>query len=256
VSESAFTGGPAVSSVAGRTGGQVATGSLTRSTDDGTGIHVVGSLLPPASQSNLHPFGLLDYTVSFLGYLVFTSALGFQQVRTVGDEQFRFGRGDAWAVESAPISVSASRTSNDGSVVTAGGTYNAAVDVSAEGATEVRDTVPEGWTVVGTNSGEVREEDGTTYVVADAEDGSGTVDYFAEAPDSTGRSQFGPAAAKVDGTWLTASGSTKTVTVVGADQSAASSAASGDTDAVTDAVGETTEDATTTVDHTGPTTGL
>ena len=259
VSESAFTGGPAVSSVAGRTGGQVATGSLTRSTDDGTGIHVVGSLLPPASQSNLHPFGLLDYTVSFLGYLVFTSALGFQQVRTVGDEQFRFGRGDSWETADTgggSSSPSATRTSNDGSVVTAGGTYNAVVEVSAEEATEVRDRVPDDWEVVGTNSGTVEETENATYVVADATDGSGTVDYFTEAPSSTGQYTFGPAAAKVEGSWLTASGSTKTVTVVGADQSAASSATSGDTDAVTDAVGETTEDATTTVDHTGPTTGL
>ncbi|WP_255196741.1 M14 family metallopeptidase [Halorarius litoreus] len=222
VNETAFTTGPAVSSVAGRTDGQVATGSLTPSSDSGTGIHVVGSLLPPASQSNLHPFGVLDYTVSFLGYLVFTSALGFQQVRTVGDEEFTFGRGDDWSVDTAPTTVSATRTGDDGTVLTTGQTYQATVEVSADGATEVRDTVPDGWTVVGTSEGSVDDSGEATYVVADATDGSGTVDYFAEAPDSTGQYTFGPAAAKVDGNWLTASGSTKTVTVVGASQNTAS----------------------------------
>ena len=56
------------------------------------GVHLLGSLLPPATQENLHPFGLLDHSLSRLGYLVLCNALGYrlslsrngQQVVTLG----------------------------------------------------------------------------------------------------------------------------------------------------------------------------
>jgi hypothetical protein len=90
VGESAFRA--AGGTVAGRTNGKVGAGSITR--EDGTGVHVIGGLLPPAKQTNLHPFGILDYGVSFLGHVMLTNALGFEQVRRVdGDIVERFKRG-------------------------------------------------------------------------------------------------------------------------------------------------------------------
>ena len=57
-------------------------------------IQVVGSLLPPANQGNLHPFGMLDYATTYFGHLVMTNALRAQQVREVdGEEVLRIGRG-------------------------------------------------------------------------------------------------------------------------------------------------------------------
>lgn len=74
--------------VAATTGEMVAAGSI-RSDDTDTGIHVISSLLPPASQIHLHPFGMVNYTVSFFGSLVLTNALGYQQQRYVNDELVR-----------------------------------------------------------------------------------------------------------------------------------------------------------------------
>jgi hypothetical protein len=89
-------------SVAGTTDGLVAAGTLA--VDDGAGtdgdgsggsIHLLGGLLPPASQAHLHPFGLLDYAVSFLGHTILTNALGFRQVRRVDGEVVKtFGPGE------------------------------------------------------------------------------------------------------------------------------------------------------------------
>jgi hypothetical protein len=71
----------------------VGAGSITR--EDGTGVHVIGGLLPPAKQTNLHPFGLLDYAVAFLSHVMLTNALGFRQVRRVNGEVVeRFERGE------------------------------------------------------------------------------------------------------------------------------------------------------------------
>lgn len=77
--------------VAGTADGDVVVGSL----DCGDGsIQLIGSLLPPANQSNLHPFGLCDYAATYFGHLVMTNALGGQQVREVdGEETLRIGVG-------------------------------------------------------------------------------------------------------------------------------------------------------------------
>jgi PGF-CTERM protein len=42
------------------------------------GVHLLGSLLPPASQNNLHPFGLLEHSLTRLGYLLLCNALGYR----------------------------------------------------------------------------------------------------------------------------------------------------------------------------------
>lgn len=77
--------------VAARTGGRVAAGSI-ESDDSGGAVRVVGTLLPPAEQTHLHPFGMVDYTVSFFGSLVLTNALGYRQRRlTDGDTVRTFG---------------------------------------------------------------------------------------------------------------------------------------------------------------------
>jgi PGF-CTERM protein len=56
------------------------------------GIHLLGSLLPPAAQHNLHPFGLRGQSLTRLGYLLLCNALGYRlsfsrngdQVTTLG----------------------------------------------------------------------------------------------------------------------------------------------------------------------------
>lgn len=89
VDEAAFEA--AGGTVAGRTEGMVGAGSIAR--EDGTGVHVIGGLLPPAKQTNLHPFGLLDYAVAFLGHVMVTNAMGLEQVRRVdGEVVERFAR--------------------------------------------------------------------------------------------------------------------------------------------------------------------
>ncbi|WP_439026279.1 M14 family zinc carboxypeptidase [Haloarchaeobius sp. DT45] len=50
-------------------------------------VHVIGGLLPPAEQGNLHPFGVREYSASFLGHTIFVNALGHTQTRKVEDEQ-------------------------------------------------------------------------------------------------------------------------------------------------------------------------
>ena len=43
-----------------------------------TGVHLLGSVLPPATQRNLHPFGLLEHSLTTLGYLLLCNALGYR----------------------------------------------------------------------------------------------------------------------------------------------------------------------------------
>jgi hypothetical protein len=58
-------------------------------------VHVLGGMLPPASQETAHPFGLLSYTATFLSHTMLTNALGFTQRRYVdGDLVATLGDGD------------------------------------------------------------------------------------------------------------------------------------------------------------------
>lgn len=67
--------------IAATTNEKVSAGSLGDQKRTGEGIHLIASLLPPANQRHLHPFGMADYTVSFFGSLVLTNALGYHQRR-------------------------------------------------------------------------------------------------------------------------------------------------------------------------------
>jgi hypothetical protein len=58
--------------VAATTGRDVIAGALDS-------ITVIGSVLPPASQENLHPFGLNDYAATSLGQQLLRNALGHEQ---------------------------------------------------------------------------------------------------------------------------------------------------------------------------------
>ncbi|NIC00881.1 M14 family zinc carboxypeptidase [Halobacterium sp. R2-5] len=90
VDDDAFT--DAGGDVAGRMEGQTADGSGADGVAVGalsagdSEINVLGSVLPPASQRELHPFGMADYAVSFMGHTLLCNALGFQQRRFVEDE--------------------------------------------------------------------------------------------------------------------------------------------------------------------------
>ncbi|WP_435317100.1 M14 family metallopeptidase [Haloarchaeobius sp. TZWSO28] len=229
VEEDAFrlTGasGSAAPSIAATTDGKVSAGSITRGGDDPTGIHVVGGLLPPASQGNLHPFGLLDYTTSFLGYLVLSNALGFTQTRTTADGGRSFGWSEWQAdVEDPPFSVSGTR-SDDGSAFTGGQTNQVTVSVTPSRDATVRDEVPTEWTVLTGYSDDVasvEEQGGRTVVTFGPTASAGSTTeftYFAEAPsgaDQTGTYEFGPVTASPDGEdWVTVSDTTETNTVLG-----------------------------------------
>lgn len=61
----------------------VAAGSLSAGDSE---INVIGSILPPANQEYLHPFGMADYATSFMGHTVLLNALGFEQRRYVDGE--------------------------------------------------------------------------------------------------------------------------------------------------------------------------
>lgn len=75
----------------GDSGRYVSAGSF--SGGEGAGeIHIISSLLPPAHQSSLHPFGMLDYTTTYLGHTMLTNALGHRQLRYVDGEQVTTSR--------------------------------------------------------------------------------------------------------------------------------------------------------------------
>jgi len=222
--------GDAAPAIAATTDGAVSAGSITTGSEDPTGIHVVGGLLPPASQANLHPFGLLDYTTSFLGYLVLSNALGYRQTRTSSAGTQTFGWSDWQAeIEPAPFSVSGSRE-DDGSTFTGGQTNQVQVSVTPSRDATVRDEVPAEWDVLVEYSDDVdrveRTDDGRTRVVfapTAAADESTTVTYFAEAPsdlEESARYEFGPVEASPDGEdWTTVAGTTETNTVLAASTS-------------------------------------
>ena len=54
---------------------------------DAGSVQVISGLFPPAKQTNLHPFGVLDYSLSFLAHTMLSNALGYVQKRFVGDEE-------------------------------------------------------------------------------------------------------------------------------------------------------------------------
>jgi len=66
------------------------------------GVHLLGSLLPPAAQHNLHPFGLRGQSLTRLGYLLLCNALGYRlsfsrngdRVTTLGSLVGTSGRDD------------------------------------------------------------------------------------------------------------------------------------------------------------------
>lgn len=93
---------------------------------------------------------------------------------------------------------------DDGSVFTAGQTNQVDITVTeADTKTVVRDTIPFGWEIVAGDSHTVYTEGGERFVEFDAAATAGeTRTYFAEAPDSTGKYEFGPGQAR------TADGST------------------------------------------------
>jgi len=62
-------------------------------------VTILGSILPPANQQQLHPFGMADYAVSFMGHTLLCNALGFIQRRLRDGELVRsYGGGPPAAV--------------------------------------------------------------------------------------------------------------------------------------------------------------
>jgi hypothetical protein len=218
--------GVSAGSIIGDVDGEVTTRELAES--DAGSVHFVGGAFPPASQSNLHPFGLLDYSVSFLGYLMLTNALGYVQRRSVGGEQVTFGGNATFAGSAAPApgGFSASGTrEDDGDLFTSGATNRVRLTVTGlSDAATISDRIPDDWSVA-SDAGDVERVEGNevhfgeTDPVGDGE--SVTLEYFAEAPEGvsgTGRYTFGPAtatAAAADDDSTDDFGGTVTKTVIG-----------------------------------------
>ncbi|WP_255198768.1 S8 family serine peptidase [Halorarius litoreus] len=147
---------------------------------------------------------------------------------------------DYTAAQLPTLSVSGSR-SDDGAVFTAGQTNHVTLTVDGissqlDDTDEVRitDQLPTDWTLAGFGDVETRngtELDFGTVTAGEVRDGGVTKEYFAEAPSSTGRYEFGAASVElVDGAVEglrgdeATFGGTDTNTVVGADQNTASDA--------------------------------
>ncbi|WP_331235978.1 M14 family zinc carboxypeptidase [Natronorarus salvus] len=79
----AAAGGDVAGRMSGDGVGGVAAGSLSAGDAE---INLIGSALPPANQRELHPFGMADYAVSFMGHTMLCNALGFEQRRFVEGE--------------------------------------------------------------------------------------------------------------------------------------------------------------------------
>ncbi|PSQ40716.1 hypothetical protein BRD14_07885, partial [Halobacteriales archaeon SW_5_68_122] len=141
-----------------------------------------------------HPFGLQSYTVTFLGNLVLTSALGFEQVRSAGETTRRYGRGDEWEVDDVgggvDLSVTGSRET-DSSVDFGERTRRVRLTVDSvdtgAGSVEVRDRFPDSWNFLGAYSDGTSPE-GESYVTFEGEttdpaelEGT-TFTYFIETP--------------------------------------------------------------------------
>ena len=189
--------------------GDVTTRELVES--DAGSVHFVGGVFPPASQDNLHPFGLLDYSASFLGYLMLTNALGYVQNRSIGGETAaEFGgtatfAGGGGGGDGDDFVVEGSR-SDDGTVFTGGQTNHVTITVDRlSEAARIYDRVPDGWTVDERYGDVERVEDGEVHfgeVGPVGEDETVELVYFAEAPSGaagTGSYEFGPAVAATDG---------------------------------------------------------
>jgi len=114
---------------------------------------------------------------------------------------------------------------DDGSVFTGGQTNRIDVSVTADERVEVRDTVPDGWSVY-EERGDVdrveTREDGTDVVYFAPTGDDLEVAYFVEAPagaGETGTDTFGPVEARAgDGTWVTVEGTSDTNAVAGPEQ--------------------------------------
>ena len=177
--------GISAGSLVGPTDGEVTTRELVES--DTGAVHFVGGVFPPASQENLHPFGLLDHSASFLGYLMLTNALGYVQTRSIeGEVTATFGGSAIFEVEGAigdapNLTASGSRR-DDGSVFTGGQSNQVVVTVEELSATAaVSDGVPDGWTVDG-EYGDVESFDEKTDVVRFGS--VGAVDPAEETPSN------------------------------------------------------------------------
>lgn len=98
---------------------------------------------------------------------------------------------------------------DDGTVFTGGQTERMEIAVEADRAVEVRDLVPEGWSVIAGDVARVDErEDGSSYVYLEGEGRSVEATYFLEAPSgpaASGEYGFGPLEARAAGGdgWVT-----------------------------------------------------
>lgn len=236
VDEDAFAS--AGGTVAGVTDGRVSAGSIFTDDQDWQGVHVLGGLLPPASQQELHPFGLKNYVLSYFGLTVLINAIGMEQHRFVdGDLVRTIGDASQGPIEQ-PLFVTASRD-DSGSVFTGGQTNRTELDVEVvtppDETVLVRDHVPEDWDVdeeFGDVDATTPAMTGGTWVYFGLDDSAGTYEdltYFAQAPDDvleSGSYTFGPVEVTtdtdVDGTltdreWEELEGTDRSVTVLGAD---------------------------------------
>ncbi|WP_255168452.1 M14 family zinc carboxypeptidase [Natrononativus amylolyticus] len=230
-------------SVAGTTDDLVSCGSIFTDEEEWQGIHAIGGLLPPASQEELHPFGLKNYVFAYFGLTVLINALGMEQRRFVDGELVRTigeaGQEPAFVEPPEPEFEAEGERDDSGSVFTGGQTNRTELDVEVlepeDETVLVRDTVPEGWNV-DEDHGDVEATtpamDGGTHVYFGVDDPQSEYEeltHFAEAPDDlldSGTDEFGPIAVShdtdgddtlTDREWVELEGTDTEVTVLAAD---------------------------------------
>ncbi len=222
--------------VAGLTDDHVSAGSIFTDDEAWQGIHVIGGLLPPATQRELHPFGLKNYVMAYFGLTVLINALGMEQHRFVDGELVRV-IGDTGKEPITPDLTVIGDRDGSGSVFTGGQTNRTELDVEVvtppEETVLVRDHVPEDWDVdeeFGDVEATTPSMSGGTWVYFGLDDPQGDyadLTHFAQAPDDlleSGTYTFGPIEVttdtEADGTlidrdWQAIEGNDLSVTVLG-----------------------------------------
>lgn len=112
------------------------------------------------------------------------------------------------------------RRNDDGTIFTGGQTDQIDLSMTGTESVQLRDQIPDGWTVQAGDEHTVYEENGNRYIEFEATGQALEVTYFVEAPsgaDQTGQYSFGPIEVTTGGSWETLSGTSETNLVVGAD---------------------------------------
>jgi hypothetical protein len=170
--------------------------------------------------------------VTFLGNILFTSALGFKQIREAGETTREYGRTHDWNVDpDAPVDDLTAEGSRevDSSVVTGRQANRVELTVSTlSDDAVIRDQFPDDWKFLPFAEGEEVEDGVVEFTYSDeskavpaddVSDGEVTFTYFVEADsgiENSDLANYGPAIAQIDSETVEVAGQDDVI-LVGAD---------------------------------------